>query len=347
LIRDARWKLSASINPSSTASRNTPRSAGDGFDHNPYNGQVIYTHGLTIDQPLSAVRLNYADSTDSLRNPIPYFVRPPTTLVPVWSALGRMDAYLVANHCPTFQGTARCWRVWTTPGFQAYNTEAQGTPATWQGQLLQDKLDQAGTKDRRARTYDPFFTGSFTQGDPIGISGGLTTYGFANGDPLTYSDPFGQTPYVQCRELTNFVLRMFGYTHCAIRVVEPGKFDVLIELIPDSHSQDQVYWRSADGEGASGTKDSHYDPAGWSEVARPEGESEEQFDRAVLNSAAVQTAAVEGTNYSFDGSTNSNHLDYETLKRARAKPPKKAVKGKGSPGLCGGSGRSTGTDCKP
>jgi RHS repeat-associated protein len=109
----------------------------------------------------------------------------------VWSARGRLDSYLVANHCPTYQGASRCWRVWTTPGFQSYNTEAQGSPATWQGQLLQDKVDQAGTKDRRARVYDPFFTGSFTQSDPIGISGGLNTYGFANGDPLNYTDPFG------------------------------------------------------------------------------------------------------------------------------------------------------------
>jgi hypothetical protein len=27
--------------------------------------------------------------------------------------------------------------------------------------------------------------------DPIGIAGGLNVYGFANGDPITYSDPFG------------------------------------------------------------------------------------------------------------------------------------------------------------
>jgi hypothetical protein len=30
--------------------------------------------------------------------------------------------------------------------------------------------------------------------DPIGIAGGLNVYGFANGDPITYSDPFGLCP---------------------------------------------------------------------------------------------------------------------------------------------------------
>jgi hypothetical protein len=33
----------------------------------------------------------------------------------------------------------------------------------------------------------------FTQEDPIGIAGGLNLYGYANGDPINYSDPFGLT----------------------------------------------------------------------------------------------------------------------------------------------------------
>lgn len=31
----------------------------------------------------------------------------------------------------------------------------------------------------------------FTQTDPIGIAGGLNTYGYANGDPMNFTDPFG------------------------------------------------------------------------------------------------------------------------------------------------------------
>ena len=34
-------------------------------------------------------------------------------------------------------------------------------------------------------------TGRFTQQDPIGLAGGLNLYGFAGGDPVNFSDPFG------------------------------------------------------------------------------------------------------------------------------------------------------------
>ncbi len=37
-------------------------------------------------------------------------------------------------------------------------------------------------------------TGRFTQEDPIGLAGGLNLYGFADGDPLNFSDPFGLSP---------------------------------------------------------------------------------------------------------------------------------------------------------
>jgi uncharacterized protein RhaS with RHS repeats len=46
----------------------------------------------------------------------------------------------------------------------------------------------------RNRYYDPA-TGRFTQQDPIGLAGGLNLYGFANGDPVNFSDPFGLNPW--------------------------------------------------------------------------------------------------------------------------------------------------------
>jgi hypothetical protein len=42
----------------------------------------------------------------------------------------------------------------------------------------------------RNRYYDPT-TGRFTQEDPIGLAGGSNLYGFAGGDPVNFSDPFG------------------------------------------------------------------------------------------------------------------------------------------------------------
>jgi hypothetical protein len=37
--------------------------------------------------------------------------------------------------------------------------------------------------------------GLYTQQDPIGIAGGLNLYGYANGDPINFSDPFGLNPW--------------------------------------------------------------------------------------------------------------------------------------------------------
>ena len=34
----------------------------------------------------------------------------------------------------------------------------------------------------------------FTQEDPIGLAGGLNLYGYAGGDPVNFSDPFGLCP---------------------------------------------------------------------------------------------------------------------------------------------------------
>jgi RHS repeat-associated protein len=61
---------------------------------------------------------------------------------------------------------------------------------TWWGGLVDGMRDVSGQQYKRNRYYDPA-TGQFTQPDPIGIAGGLNTYGFAAGDPVTYSDPYG------------------------------------------------------------------------------------------------------------------------------------------------------------
>jgi uncharacterized protein RhaS with RHS repeats len=50
----------------------------------------------------------------------------------------------------------------------------------------------------RNRYYDPK-TGRFTQEDPIGLAGGLNLYGFADGGPASYRDPYGLSacPYAR------------------------------------------------------------------------------------------------------------------------------------------------------
>jgi RHS repeat-associated protein len=63
-------------------------------------------------------------------------------------------------------------------------------PISWMGSLVQDAQDASGLMYRRNRYYDPQ-TGKFTQEDPAGLAGGINAYGFANGDPVGYSDPYG------------------------------------------------------------------------------------------------------------------------------------------------------------
>jgi RHS repeat-associated protein len=60
----------------------------------------------------------------------------------------------------------------------------------WFGGLVDNMRDASGQLYMRNRYYDPQ-SGQFTQPDPIGLAGGLNAYGFAEGDPVTYSDPYG------------------------------------------------------------------------------------------------------------------------------------------------------------
>jgi RHS repeat-associated protein len=70
------------------------------------------------------------------------------------------------------------------------NSQAYGE---WWGSLIANQRDASGLLYRRNRYYDPE-SGQFTQQDPIGIAGGLNLYGYANGDPINFSDPFGLCP---------------------------------------------------------------------------------------------------------------------------------------------------------
>lgn len=67
------------------------------------------------------------------------------------------------------------------------------TLSAFHGTLINSKQDAVGTLYRRNRQYDPS-TGRFTQEDPIGFAGGLNLYGYASGDPINFSDPFGLCP---------------------------------------------------------------------------------------------------------------------------------------------------------
>jgi hypothetical protein len=99
------------------------------------------------------------------------------------------------------------------------------------------------------RFYDSA-TGRFTQPDPIGLAGGLNTYGFANGDPVNFSDPFGLCPPEdqndgpECRGVV-----AVGGT--ASWVVSQGK-SISAGLILYSGEGPGVFWSTGSHEGIAG-----------------------------------------------------------------------------------------------
>jgi len=164
----------------------------DGIDQNPFFGRVLYTNGIVVDQPLSLTRLGYADSTayETPQTPQPWVAFQPFSLLPFWNYLGEADHAMVSSTaCKTVNGVLRCFIDAWPFGWNALKLP-EFTPYFWHGTVTEGKRDKAQTLYRRNRAYDPA-TGRFTQEDPIGLAGGLNLYGYAGGDPINFSDPFG------------------------------------------------------------------------------------------------------------------------------------------------------------
>jgi RHS repeat-associated protein len=145
---------------------------------------------LATDQPLGITRVNYEDDPPSL----PHILWKAFTIVPLWSPSGPADlgyyAHGVLANCQP--SSSRCVLLDWKYGRMAFG-QAGVLWSSWHGTQLQDKSDRTGLLFRRNRYYDPS-TGRFTQEDPIGLAGGLNLYGFAGGDPVNFSDPFGLCP---------------------------------------------------------------------------------------------------------------------------------------------------------
>ncbi|MGQ0648341.1 MAG: RHS repeat-associated core domain-containing protein [Gemmatimonadaceae bacterium] len=146
----------------------------------PWYGRVDYVHGGGIDRPLVVVRSFYGDSTLLFGV---YGLR----VYPYYNWRGLPDVGST-NGTP---GSAGEKIYWVGRDVRMYGDRSSGgVPRSWFGSLIEDQQDASGLRYRRNRYYDPK-NGRFTQEDPIGLAGGLNLYGFANGDPVNFSDPFG------------------------------------------------------------------------------------------------------------------------------------------------------------
>jgi RHS repeat-associated protein len=163
------------------------------MDPNPFFGRVAYAYGHVIDQPLSIIRMGYESYRDSVNANIGHWTLPPFAVFPFWNSQGQPDVGHYTNGKQMYcVPTRRCaWITWTGMWFDLVRSNV--TRSAWHGTLLEDKEDAVNTFYRRNRVYDAN-TGQFTQEDPIGLAGGLNSYGYANGDPVSYSDPYGLCP---------------------------------------------------------------------------------------------------------------------------------------------------------
>ena len=136
-----------------------------------FYGVMVYTHGGAIDQPLAIGSGGSA-------------VHPFTNYRGLFDK-GTCPTVLCSESTIYFPGKAA----------SAYGAGASlsNGPPSWFGSLIEGQIDASGLMYRRNRYYDPA-SGRFTQEDPIGLSGGSNLYGYASGDPVNYSDPFGLWP---------------------------------------------------------------------------------------------------------------------------------------------------------
>lgn len=145
-------------------------------------GRVAYTHVGGIDRPLAVHRYTYSETFYPHAN---------------WRGLYDGATNVAGQQIPCVSQSATCsnspdidWPGSSTSAFIGSTFPARTTPAVWAGSLVTEMADASGLLYRRNRYYDPV-SGRFTQPDPIGVAGGLNLYGFAGGDPVNFSDPFG------------------------------------------------------------------------------------------------------------------------------------------------------------
>jgi RHS repeat-associated protein len=165
--------------------RRSSESPGENITSGGWYGTVSYTHAGGIDRPLVITK----DGVSILphqnwRGEFSSGTRPDGTRS---DCAPGVTTGCIAVRWPGYRTTAWHHDV-TEPDIR-----------TWWGGLVDGMRDASGQQYKRNRYYDPA-TGQFTQPDPIWIAGGLNSYGFAAGDPVSYDDPYGLCPPSPCAD---------------------------------------------------------------------------------------------------------------------------------------------------
>jgi RHS repeat-associated protein len=142
---------------------------------------VSYVHGVGLDAPLAALTGK-------------------AEFLPIAAWHGQFDTGLCGVEICTSVQLSLPQRGAFGP-FHAVDSPFYGT-------LITGQQDGSGYLYRRNRYLDPA-AGRFTQEDPIGLAGGLNLHGYAEGDPVNSSDPFGLCP--NCAEGDNGVRVREGF----------------------------------------------------------------------------------------------------------------------------------------
>jgi RHS repeat-associated protein len=235
----------------------------------------------------------------------------------------------------------------------ALSTGLTAPPTSWLGALITNKTDGSGLQYMRNRYYNPQ-TGQFTQQDPIGLAGGFNLYGFAAGDPVNFRDPFGlnaDTTYVACRPVggdNRDEEPASSYGHCAVRVADSRQgTDAMAEIV--RVPGDQRWPLQTVRTFGTGSEEVARYGNRWVPVAVPAGMTEQEFDAAVVAQIYRQGREYSGQPYFPGGQLNSNSFVYRVITGAGGKVPAAASGhlARGAPGLCGGGGLRTGSNCSP
>jgi RHS repeat-associated protein len=155
------------------------------------------------------------------------------------------------------------------------------------------------------RYYDPS-TGRYITSDPIGLRGGLNTYGYVGGNPVNLMDPYGLATTMVCRPLSG-IMGLTGARHCSVvvwheecgrRVIDRQYSLTYGDTRPlRPGSPDATYTDDTNAFNNPGGGNDHYD------IPVPPGMTPQQFDNNIIQTGDNYT---QGTYDPLGIGNNSN-----------------------------------------